>query len=136
MTKVLENGNGRTELVISPETEEGKKSTNYFFSLPVCDFSLEKTNLPENTIFYINQGYLSYKDNKKFYYNDVFIIGQITPLLNQPQNIEEYVPKQVELKILRPKYDAKTGTFLSIEYCLAYETVRNDLQEQFFDYGY
>ena len=79
---------------------------------------------------------MSYKDNKKFYYNDVFIIGQITPLLNQPQNIEEYVPKEVELKILRPKYDAKTGTFLGLEYCLAYVTVRNDLQEQFFDYGY
>ena len=72
MTKVLENGNGRTELVISPEKEEGKKSTNYFFSLPVCNFSLEKTNLPENTSFYINQGCLSYKDNKKFYYKMSF----------------------------------------------------------------
>ena len=55
---------------------------NGFFNLQLCIFSLEKPNLPENTIFYINQGYLSYKDNKKVYYNDVFIIGQITPLQN------------------------------------------------------
>lgn len=43
-------------------------------------FFLEKGNLPEKTIFYINQGYLSDKDNTKIYYNDVFIIGQITSL--------------------------------------------------------
>ena len=109
---------------------------NGFFNLQLCIFSLEKPNLPENTIFYINQGYLSYKDNKKVYYNDVFIIGQITPLQNQPENIDEYVPEENEVKIWRPKNDAKTGIFLGIEYCLAYLTVRNDLYEQFFDYGY
>ena len=37
---------------------------------------------------------------------------------------------------MRPKNDAKTGIFLGIEYCIAYLTVRNDLYEQFFDYGY
>ena len=51
---------------------------NDFFNLQLCGFSLEKPNLPENTIFYINQGYLSGKHSKKIYYNDVFIIGQIS----------------------------------------------------------
>ena len=37
---------------------------------------------------------------------------------------------------MRPKNEAKTAIFLGIEYCLAYLTVRNDLYEQFFDYGY
>ena len=88
MTKVIENRNGRTELTVSKEKEEGMKNIinlwkkNGFFNLQLCIFSLEKPNLPENTIFYINQGYLSYKDNKKVYYNDVFITGQITPLQN------------------------------------------------------
>ena len=36
----------------------------------LCEFSLEKVNLAEVTIFYVNQGYLSYKDNKKIYYCD------------------------------------------------------------------
>ena len=86
MTKVLENG--RMETTISAKREpQIKNSTNLwmkngFFSSQVCDFSIEKANLPEMTIFYINQGYLSYKDNKKIYYVDVYIVGQIVPLLN------------------------------------------------------
>ena len=92
--------------------------------------------MPENNIFDINQGYLSYKDNKKIYYNDIFIIGQITPLLNQPENINEYSPKKNEVKILRVKYNPTTGKFLGLEYCLAYMTFRNDPLDQFFDYGY
>ena len=125
MTKVLEQ-NGRTEITISTEKEQGKrKSTalfknNGFFSSQVCDFSLEKTNLPENTILYLNQCYLSHKDNKKIYYTDIFIIGQITPLMNQPENLEEYALQENEVKILRSKYDNLTGQFLDLEYCLAY----------------
>ena len=92
--------------------------------------------MPEDTIFYVNQGYFSYKVNKKIYYNNVFITGQITPLLNQPENIDEYSPKKDEAKILRPKHKSTMGAFLGLEYCVAYLTVRNDPQEQSFDYGY
>ena len=141
MTKVLEKG-GRTETTISTEKEQAKKNStdlwrkNGFFSSQVCDFSLEKANLPESTIFYLNQVYLSYKDNKKLYYTDFFIAGQITALLNQPENLEEYTPQESEVKILRSKYDATSGNFLGLENCLAYLTVHGDFQEQFFDYGY
>lgn len=107
---------------------------NGFFNFRGCDVSLEKANLPENTIFYLNQGYLSYKDNERIYYVDIFIIGQITPLLNQPENFDEYEPQEDKVKILRPKYDVNTGDFL--EYCLGYLTVRGNFQEQFFYYGY
>ena len=107
---------------------------NGFFNFRECDVSLEKANLPENTIFYLNQGYLSYKDNERIYYVDIFIIGQITPLLNQPENFDEYEPQEDKVKTLRPKYDVNTGGFL--EYCLAYLTVRGNFQEQFFYYGY
>ena len=75
MTKVLENV--RMETTISAEREPQKKNSpdlwkkNGFFSSQVCDFSIEKVNLPEMTIFYVNQGCLSYKDNKKIYYVDV-----------------------------------------------------------------
>ena len=86
--------------------------------------------------FYVNQGYLSYKDNKKIYYTDIFIAGQIVPLLNQPEKLDEYELKENEVKILRAKYDTTTAQFLGLENCLAYVTVRGDFQEQFFDYGY
>ena len=142
MTKVIENSNCRTELAVTANMEQGKKnSTDLWkkhgcFGSQACDFSIEEANLPENTIFYINQGYLSYKDNKKIYYNDIFIIGQIIPLLNQPEDICEYVPKEDEVKILRARYNTSTGAFLGLEYSIGYLTVRNDPQEQLFDYGY
>ena len=87
MTKVIENGAGRSEFTISTaQNEEGaKKSINLwpnfgYFGTVSCDFSIEKANIPENTIFYVNQGYQSCKDGKKVYYTDVFIIAQIMPL--------------------------------------------------------
>ena len=99
-------------------------------------FPYKNANLPENMIFNINQGYLSHKDNKKIYYSEIFIIGQITPLSYQPKNIVDYVPKEDEVKILRSKYNLSTDDFLGLKYCISFLTVRNDPQEQFFYYGY
>ena len=76
------------------------------------------------------------KMKKKVYYTDVFIILQIMPLAQQPKNINDYQLKDDEVKILRPRYDVISGDFLGNEYCVAVVTVRNDPQEQFFDYGY
>ena len=84
MTKVLHDG--RMETTITAEKDNGKRnctdlwSKNGYSSSQVCDFSLEKANLPEMTIFYINQAYLSYKDNNKIYYTGVYIIGQVVAL--------------------------------------------------------
>ena len=106
-----------------------------YFGTESCDFAIEKANLPENTIFYVNQGYQSSKDGKKVYYTDVFIIAQIMPLAHQPADIESYVLKENEVKILRSRYNPVSGDFLGIEYCVGMITVRNDPQEQFFDCG-
>ena len=84
--------------------------------------------MPENNLYYINQGYQSYKDGKKVYYNDVYIIAHIMPLAMQPEDDE--------VKILRARYDLISGEFLGIEYCIGLITVKNDADEQFFDYGY
>ena len=81
MTKVIENGTDRSELTVSAQNEEVvNKSINLwpnfrYFATESCDFAIEKANLPENTIFYVNQGYQSSKDGKKVYYTDVFIIA-------------------------------------------------------------
>ena len=39
-------------------------------------------------------------------------------LLNQPEDLDQYVPKDNEVKLLRAKYDTTTGNFLSLENCL------------------
>lgn len=72
MTKVIESGDDRTKMTVwtlNPE-EKTKKSTNlwkniWYFSTESCDFSIEKANLPENSVFYVNQGHQSYKDGRK-----------------------------------------------------------------------
>ena len=139
MTKVLHNG--RMETTITAEKDNGKRNStalwnkNGYFSSQVCDFSLEKANLPKMTIFYVNQAYLSYKDNKKIYYTDVYIIDQVVPLLNPPEDMKNYVPKSDELKIIKPKHDPVTGQFLGLIESLSNVTVRDE-QVHFFVYGY
>ena len=88
------------------------------------------------TTFYINQGYLSYKDNKKIYYCDTYIIRQVVPLLNPPENLESYVLHSDEAKIITPNDDHVSGEFLGLIKSLGYLTVPRDDHEHFFDYGY
>ena len=58
------------------------------------------------------------------------------PLAHQPKDIESYQLNDNKVKILRSRYDPISGEFLGIEYCAALVTVRNDPEEQFFNYGY
>ena len=58
------------------------------------------------------------------------------PLSQQPKNIENYELKEDEVKIVQPRYDPVSGELLGIEYCVALVTVRDDPEEQFFDYSY
>ena len=109
---------------------------NVFFADECCDFSLEKTNLPDNTLLYVNQGYPSYKEGKKCYYNDIYIVAQIVPLAHRPKDFRFFDFKDDEVKIYRAKYDLANGKLLGIEYCVALITVKNDPKEQLFDYGY
>ena len=107
-----------------------------FFRSQDCDFSLEKGNVPKMTIFYLNQAYLSYKDNKKVYYTDVYIIGQVVSLLNPPEDLKNYQLKSDKTKLIKPKYDPVSGQVLGLSKSLGYLTVRGDEQEHFFDYGF
>ena len=58
------------------------------------------------------------------------------PVAHQPKDIESYEPNENEGKVLSPRYDPVSGELLGIELCVALITVRNDQDEQFFDYGY
>ena len=136
MTKVTENGDDRSEMTVSTikGEETAKKSIHIwenlgYFDTESCEFSTEKANLSENSVFYINEAYQSFKDGKEVYYTDVFIIAPIMPLAQQRRDIESYELKDDEVKILRPRYDPITGECLGIEYCVALITVRNDPQE-------
>ena len=95
-------------------------------------FQFEKENLPENSIYYVNQGYQSVKDNKKIYYADIFLIGQVNECLNPPENVDSYEYGEREVVIYRPKYDKVTGASRGLYETLGYIMVRGDPQEHFF----
>ena len=107
-----------------------------FFKQQACNFSIEKSNMPEMTIFYLNQAYQSSKGNKKSDYSDLFILGQVTPCLNPPENLNSYDVKKNEAKTFRPKYDTVSGQFLGLVETLGYLTAHGDSIKCFLDYGY
>ena len=84
------------------------------------------------TTFYLNQAYQSSKGNKKNYYSDLFILGQVTPCLNPPENDV----KKNEAKIFRPKYDTVSGQFWGLVETLGYLTAHGDSVKCLLDYGY
>ena len=127
--------------VEASSTEKRSKQVNLwawqgFFLGESSNFNIPKANLPENTAFYFNQGYRALKDGKKCHYNDLYIIGQIMLLAQQPDDVDAYDCKPNEVKILRTLYDLQTDKFLGVKQCVALITVRDDKNEQFFDYGY
>ena len=140
MTKIRDGSKMEMQVEAS-STEKKLKQVNLwaqqgFFLGESSNFNIPKANLPENTIFYANQGYRAMKDRKKCYYNDLYIIGQIMPLAQQPDEVDGCDCKPNEVKILRTLYDLRTGKFLGVKQCVALITVRDDDNEQFFDYGY
>ena len=55
------------------------------------DLKLEKRNIPENALLYVDQAFLStIKNGDLAMYNHNFIIGQIIPAANQPEDISKY----------------------------------------------
>ena len=85
---------------------------NYgYFKQQPCNYGMDKENMPEKSIIYLNLGYQSYKDNKTVYYADYFLLGQVNECLNPRQNIEAYEFKDREVKMFRPRYYPVTGHF-------------------------
>ena len=140
VTKVRDGS--KMEMQVETTTNDKKsKAVNLWarqgFFLGECsNFNMPKANFPENTLFYVNQGYRAMKDGKKCYYNDLYIIGQIMPFAQQPADVESYECNPNEVKMLRALYDLQSGRFLGLKQCVALITVRDHDNKQFFDYGH
>lgn len=72
MATKFENGNDKNTTNIWPG--------NGYFKQQPCDFGIDKEKFPENSIIYINQCFLTIKDNKKLYY----LISRINECVNPP----------------------------------------------------
>ena len=79
---------------------------------------MEKVNYPENTLFYINQTYLTVKKNKKLIATILSSYISLKIQIHQ-KKILPYTLKKNEARMVRPKYDTSTGQCKGL-----YETVR------------
>ena len=134
----------KTQLLLSsPSKGEDKLSGEKvweeygYFEEVKPEMNIEKVNIPENTLFYINQGFIStVKNGELAMYVHNFIIGQLIVAANQPANINEYSCNENEVKLLSCVYDLESGFFKGLRLMLAYIVLRGDDDEVFFSYGF
>ena len=107
-----------------------------FFEARRADYNMEKVKFPENTLLYVNQSYLTIQKNKKIYYSNYCIIGQIVEASNPPLNIDTYELKDREVKMVRPKYNVEAGEFLGLYKTVGFLLVRGNAEEIFLNYGF
>ena len=109
--------------------------SGYFKNQPT-NCSMEKVNYPENSIFYISQGYSTIQNIKKMYYADDFLIDQNIEASNPPENIETHVCKDREVKLFGPNYDLSIEEFSGLCKTVGFIVVRGDDDELFFNCGF
>ena len=123
----FENGNGKNTCVWP---------AHQYFKQQPCDFHMIWENYPENRILYINQGYLTIKENKKFYYADHYLLSQVNKCINPPEDIHNYVCTEREVKLYLPRSNPVMRQFLGLHESLGFIVVRGDPNEHFLDYRF
>ena len=107
---------------IGSEVVSGERvwSNHGFFNARKWDYLMEKINIPENILLYINQSYLTVNKHKKIFYFDFFLIANIVASLNSSQGVSSHTLKENEVKMVMPRYDPKTSEFKRVirNYCL------------------
>ena len=117
----------KTQLLLSAAANSEEKingervwKDNGFFGDMKPELKLAKENVPENCLLYINQAYLAtVKSGKLAMYNHNFIIGQLIPAANQPEDIATHECQPNEVKLLTCIYDLTNGQFKGVRESLA-----------------
>ena len=132
----------RTQLLFESKPKDklsGEKiwKEDGFFKDVRAELNLEKVNIPENCLLYVNQGFLStVKSGEIAMYLHNFVIGQLIIAANQPKDIANYVCSKNEVKLLSCVYDIESGQFKGIREQMAYIVLRGDVDETFLSYGF
>ena len=121
----------------SKKTENAWKE-NGFFKEQRTDLTISKPNFPKNTLCYVNQGSISPIKGEQAIYLEFAIIGQILPFANpNPEiDLDHYDFKGNEVLLFVPSYNTETGLYQGLKKKLGYITLREDVNERFFSYGY
>ena len=131
----------KTQLLYKPKEDKlsGEKTwkEDGFFKNIMAQLNLDKVNIPENCLLYVNQGFFStVKSGEIAMYLHNFIIGQLIIAANQPKDIANYTCLKNEVKLLCCIYDIETGNFKGIREQVAFIVLRGDADEIFFSYGF
>ena len=133
----------KTQLLFKPKNDDkvcsGEKiwKENGFFQDVSAELNLEKANISENCLLYVNQGFLStVKSGEIAMYLHNFIIGQLIIAANQPEDISTYICSKNEVKLLSCVYDLESGDFKGIREQIAFIVLRGDVDETFLSYGF
>ena len=134
----------KTQLLVSTTNNNNDKISGKrvgrndgFFRDVRPDLKLEKRNIPENCLLYVNQAFLSsVKNGDLAMYNHNFILGQIITAANQPEDISTYECAANEVKLYTCIYNTTSGEFKGIRERLAYIVLRGDSEEVFLFYSY
>lgn len=109
MTKYAteKNRSLKTQLFVSKsnfeeETAVEKASEkNGFFNDEKSYSGMEKVNFPEDTLFYINQGYPIVQNGENILYADHFILDHRVLATNVPTDVENYKCLSDKVKIIQ-----------------------------------
>ena len=133
----------KTQMLISLKDNESKKtetvwSGNGFFDEERSDLTITKPNFLENTLVCINQGSISNVKGGHAIYLDFVILGQLIPVANPDLQIylENHQFKDHEACLFVPIYNKATGMYGGLTKKLAHITLRGDVNERFYSYGY
>ena len=110
-----------------------------FFGYQRADLNIQKANFPENSLIYVNQATVSLvKGGEKAIYCDYVICAQIVPMANPDPviNFDTCVPKDNGVVIFCPVYNKSNGLYRGLTKKLGMTTLRGDMKENFFSYGY
>ena len=108
----------------SSSTEKMWKS-NGFFGDQKTNLTIIKANFPENTLVYVNNGSIfAVKGGKTAVYLGYVILVQILPVMNSPDNLDNYQYKDNEVLLYVPLCNTQNGLYRGIKKSLAYIVLR------------
>ena len=136
--------NLKTQMMMTLNDDNDSQKTetiwrsNGFFKEQRTDFTINKPNFPENILVYVNQGSISHIKGEQAIYVELVILGQILPFANPDPKIKldnhDFKDNEVLLFVL--SYKTETGLCQGLKKKLGCITLRENVNEQFFSYGY
>ena len=102
-------------------SEQKTWSSDGYFKSQVTNYNMEKINYSKNSLFYVNQAFLTIQKSKNMYYGNHFVLAQVMCVVAN------------EFKVYSFEYDTATGQFLGRYETVSLIMVIGDNDETFFN---